>query len=100
MSESDANLPETRSILVPVRYAPGNSHRIFDDFFELGTGPMPPPPPLKDGSLLELAKFYLVACCSKAGAFSLPDGLVNLVSDAADLMTSSPDKDILLGRQK
>jgi len=61
---------------------------------------MPPPPPPKDGSLLEMAKFYLVACCSKAGAFSLPDGLINLVSDAADLMTSTPDKDIFLGRQK
>src|ERR1700692_4790863 len=100
MSESDPSQPETRKISVPVRYAPGNSQRIFDDFFELGTGPMPPPPPPKDGSVLELAKFYLVACCSKAGAFSLPDGLINLVTDAADLMTSTPDKDIFLGRQK
>jgi hypothetical protein len=99
MSETDGS-PETRRILVPVRYAQGNSYRMFDDFFELGTGPMPPPPTPKDGSLLELAKFYLVACCPKAGAYSLPDGLINLVSDAADLMTSTPDKDIFLGRQK
>src|SRR6266436_4572352 len=99
MSETDRS-PESRKILVPVRYALGNSYRMFDDFFELGTGPMPPPPTPKDGSLLELAKFYLIACCPKAGAYSLPDGLINLVSDAADLMISTPDKDIFLGRQK
>jgi hypothetical protein len=97
MPESDASQPERRKILVPVRYAPGNSQCIFEDFFELGTGAMPPPPPPKDGSLLELAKFYLLACCPKAGAYSLPDGLINLVSDAADLMISNPDKDIFLG---
>jgi hypothetical protein len=100
MPESNASQSEPGKILVPVRYAPGDSQRIFDDFFELGTGPMPPPPSPKDGSLLELAKFYLVACCRKAGAYSLPDGLISLVSDAADLMTSNPDKDIFLGRQK
>jgi hypothetical protein len=100
MPESDASQPESRKILVPIRYAPGGSQRIFDDFFEIGTGPMPPPPPTKDASLLELAKFYLVACCPKAGAYSLPDGLINLVTDAAELITSTADKDIFLGRQK
>lgn len=61
---------------------------------------MLPAPPLKDGTLLELAKYYLLACCPRAGAYSLPDGLLNLVCDCADLMKASPDKDIFLGRQK
>jgi hypothetical protein len=102
MSEPNVDQPanQPRGILVLARYAVGNSRRMFDDFFELATGPIPPPPPPRDGSLLELAKFYLVACCPTAGAYSLPDGLVNLICDTADSMASAPDKDIFLGRQK
>jgi hypothetical protein len=98
--EAQPTPQQPTGIPVPLRYAPGNSRRIFDDFFELSTGPIPPPPPPKDGSLLGLAKFYLVACCPTAGGYSLPDGLINLICDAADFMTSTPDKDIFLGRQK
>jgi hypothetical protein len=67
------------SILIPTRYMPGNSQRFYDDFFEMGFSPMPPPPAPQDGSLLELAKHYLLACCPRAGAYSLPDGLINII---------------------
>ena len=79
MSEEAQPTPQQRTgILVPVRYLPGNSQRFYDDFFEMGFGPMLPAPPLKDGTLLELAKHYLLVCCPRAGAYSLPDGLLNL----------------------
>jgi hypothetical protein len=88
-------------IRVPVRYVPGENREFLDDFFETpSTGSPSPIPPPKDGSQLELLKWYLVAFCAKAGAYILCDGLRNLVSDCAELMRSAPDKDIFLGRQK
>jgi hypothetical protein len=102
MSEPDIGRPagQPHRILVPKRYLPGNSHRFLDDFFELAIGPLPAAPPPEDGSQLALAKHYLIACCSVAGAYSLPDGLLNLISDCADLMAANPGKDIFLSRQK
>jgi hypothetical protein len=97
MSESK-NPPN--EILVPNRYHPGNNRRSFDDFFELATGPVPPPPALEDGPPLGLAKYYLVPCCPVAGSYSLPDGLINLIVDCASTMATQADKDIFLGRQK
>jgi len=70
---------QSSGILVPKRYLPGNSQRFFDDFFEMAIGPMPPPPTLEDGSQLALTKYYFVACCPVAGAYNLPDGLLNLI---------------------
>ncbi len=102
MSEADKRPTTSRQygIPVPVRYAPGEAYRFFDDFIELAAGPMPPQQPLEDGSKLALTKYYLVACCPVAGAYSLPDGFLNLISDCADTMAAKPDKDIFLGRQK
>jgi hypothetical protein len=78
----------------------GNTQCFYDDFLEMGFAPMPPAPPLKDGSLLELTKHYLLNCCPIAGAYALLDGLLNIISDCADLITSTPDKDIFHIRQK
>lgn len=97
MSESQKQSGE---IPVPVRYHPGTSRRFFDDFFEMAIGPMPPSPALEDGSPLALAKYYLVGCCTVAGAYLLPDGLINLITDCAHTVGTQPDKDIFLGRQK
>jgi hypothetical protein len=98
MSEEKEQSPRIR---VPGRYMPGNSQRFYDDFFEIGFAPMPPPPPLKDGGLVELAKHYLLICCPRAGAYSLPDGLLNIIiSDCADFISSMPDNDIFHARQK
>jgi hypothetical protein len=83
---------------VPERYLPGNSLCFFDDFFELALGTMPAAPPPSDGSQLALLIHYLVAYCAVAGAFTLPEGFLNLIHDSADLMTANPGKDIFLSR--
>jgi len=99
MSEEEQPTPnKPTGIRVLKRYMPGNDLCFFDDFVEIG--PTLPPPTLKDGSLLELAKYYLLLCCPRAGAYTLLDGLLNIISDCADSITSTPDKDIFHIRQK
>ncbi len=105
MSEEEQPTPEQPTgIRVLKRYMPGNTQCFYDDFLEIGFGPMPstpaPVPAPKDGSPLELAKYYLLLCCPRAGAYSLLDGLLNIISDCADLITSTPDKDLFHIRQK
>jgi hypothetical protein len=60
MNEDEQSTPnQPTRILVPKRYNLGNQLAFFDDFFELG-GSIPAPT-LKDGTVLEWAKYYL--CC-------------------------------------
>jgi hypothetical protein len=99
MSEEEQPTPnQPTGIRILKRYMPGNNLSFCDDFLEMG--PTLPAPTLKDGSLLELAKYYLLLCCPRAGAYTLLDGLLNIISDCADSITSTPDKDIFHIRQK
>jgi hypothetical protein len=87
-------------MFIPKRYAPNGFLGVSDGFFEPMSSLVPWPYFLQDGSMLALAKCYLVSNCIRAGAWTLHGGHQNLVTDVADMMAHGSDTDLFVGRQK
>jgi hypothetical protein len=89
-----------KRMFISERYTPNGFFGVSDDFFE----PVLTSPVRsylrQDGSMLALAKGYLVVNCIRAGAWTLHGGHQNLVTDVADMMAHGSDTDLFVGRQK